>query len=512
MQINKFIKTVFPTEDKIEIPKTIETKKLEKTWKKVITGLEKDYRPKTKIAESKVEKLKKDEERIDNEKLNIQRQKIQADNDLKQSKEEDKKILEKIIGKYRGDKLAKEIGRLNELPIESLILVGGKKSKKKSNDELIIGHGQEWVVVHPGVDEEVETPRATISDGSNGFDEVSDIQEEPSHIHHHTAASLSNDYFTTTLGNHINGATAFRVAEDEMAESKKDSNNPNKDLPYLVIFTKPLKTEKPDDEELKRYNGLEKIRVKGLGNKDIGRFIIIINLSDMSRNQGLKAFNLDLVADEDYDHACIHSGRVCLGSRADTYDRLAKNYQIFDMVDLVLDLLVSTTVSGPYIDWPQWFKRATKPTVSFTNKRIKNFFKGNYDDVLGSLVNGSISYSGIPQSAYTTPSESISPNGLTGYQGWDPVVSDTETGRRQMIEMEMRRHIEQTREAMERQRNQYTQLQSQMYSAVDPIQYGGGSGSGGGLIAAGGGGGGASQSPVDVSPEISAIDRLLGRQ
>lgn len=440
MKIDTFIKTVFPTEEAVVVPTKIETKKLEKTWKKVITNLEKDYGPKTKQAKQNIERLKHDEEELDNRKLNIQRQKLQAVGELKQSQEEDKKVLEKIIGKYQGDKLAKEISRLNELPIESLVLVGNKPKKQDVPDVA-----NESVPAEEGV-ERITPPEDPLSSLTVSGSTTTDYSR--------LIAGANNSYVQTLSGN---WSAISPTATNAHTYREKISDKDAEKLPCLVIFTKPLKTEKPTNDELTHFSGIKKLQIKSWGGKDIGRYIIIINLANMNRGEGLRAFNLDKIVDDQYDHACVSNGSVCLGSRSGTYDKLAKNYQIFDMVDLIFDLLLSVTTarpySNPYIEWKQWLERVETIKPKFNFERIKRYFNGHDDSrPIGrnEVISEAAAYASVP-----------APN----YGGWAPASAESDIAasseQRAIIEAEMRSHLQAARDAYDNQRQSYQTLQYQ---------------------------------------------------
>lgn len=325
MKIDNFISSCFPSKNNLVLPKNNDLPKLKKTWGKVIDDFTKDFGPKTKEAKNIIEKAKKKEEEIENERLKVQRIKIDAENKLRLAEEEDQKNLQKILSKYQGENLEKELNRLGELPIESLTLV--------EKDEKF-----------------VESP-------------VADTLRV-------NATAITYSANTPSEGPYYSPRESEEV---EISKSKK-----HKPLPWLVIFTQPLKTLPPTDEELKHFKLVKRRQIKSWAGRDIGRFVILLDLENLNRSH-LTVYNLDKQTDDIYDHACINEGSVCFGNRSESYDLLAKKYQIFDMVDMIFDLLQSVATARPYsyphCEWDKWFERSEKIDTEKVYEKIKSILK-----------------------------------------------------------------------------------------------------------------------------------------
>lgn len=336
MKIDNFISSCFPNKNNLVLPQNKDLPELKKTWGKVIDDFTKDFGPKTKEAKNIIDKAKKREEEIENERIKVQRIKIDAENKLKTAEEEDKKNLQKILNKYQGENLEKELDRLTELPIESLSLV--EKDEKYVEDQTPSPHN-------------ISATMSAITYSANGF-----------------------------IG--YDSGMDNRTAEPrESSEESAEESQPVKKhvpLPWLVIFTKPLKTLPPTDEELKNFKLLKRKQIKSWADRDIGRFVILIDLENLSRSH-LAVYNLDKQTDDIYDHACINEGSVCFGNRADSYDSLGKKYQIFDMVDMIFDLLQSVATARPYsyphCEWDKWFERSESIKTEDVYEKVKNFLK-----------------------------------------------------------------------------------------------------------------------------------------
>ena len=225
MKIDNFIDSCFPNKDSLTLPKTKEIAELKKTWGEVIDNFSKDYGPKTKEAKNSIKKATKKEQELENERIKIQRQKLDAENKLKLAEEEDKKTLEKILKKYAGDNLSKELDRLNDLPIESITLI--------EKDEKL-------------VPTRIENPQWEIQE--NG-DIVTSI----------TTSANTLRYVGVDPG--YNDPTA-EPREQEPLEETCEKLEEHKPLPWLVIFTSPLKTLPPTDEELKHFKFFKRAQIK----------------------------------------------------------------------------------------------------------------------------------------------------------------------------------------------------------------------------------------------------------
>lgn len=422
MKVDKFIETCF-SDKEVKIPKINETTKLAKTWEKIIVDLKQDYGPKTKEVKRTLIGLTHDEQRIDNEKLNVRRRKIEAENNLKQSQLEDEKVLKKILGKYQGKKLFEEISRLNELPIESLVLVNKVKKPKVSSDGLFRDHNFPPIASSPSSS---PTGRVISSTTATG---------------------------TTTLGTTHEWMTYNPTTMEEIEPVPSENSIKTSELPFLVIITKSLKTEIPSKEELQVFSLFKRLEIKSWGDREIGRFMIILDLEGISRDRGLRIFNLEKIADGNYDHACISNSSVCLGNRSSTFDKLGKNYQIFDMIDLLFDYLVSVTtarpVSSPYIEWDKWFDRVKPVTKSFNEARIKAFLNGGNSTGVGSITNllDSVAYTSWDGG---TPTTTASPYASVSGSRFDPLSRDPLRGTEEMATHEMRRHLDELRREQER--------------------------------------------------------------
>jgi len=147
---------------------------------------------------------------------------------------------------------------------------------------------------------------------------------------------------------------------------------PNKKLPAFIIMTDPLKIEELPEEELKKRGDIKII--KELFNKEIGRFIMIINPYNIEK---FKVFNFDFISDDEYDHPCIDSGNVCFGNKSLVFKKIFEDFNFFDCIDLTIDLLISAVPNGPYIQWGTWFDGLEKIKKQEVIKSIKNEFEDN---------------------------------------------------------------------------------------------------------------------------------------
>lgn len=135
-------------------------------------------------------------------------------------------------------------------------------------------------------------------------------------------------------------------------------------FPELLLITDMLKIEK-------------KRGYKDLASKEIGQFAIRLNFSEEKHGKGIRVVNLTRRTDEIYDHPCIKNNLsdltdhgICFGNITKRVTLAWKERRFFDVLDLLLDLIVSPSVASPFIDWQPFFDRGEKPPARAIKKLL----------------------------------------------------------------------------------------------------------------------------------------------
>lgn len=166
----------------------------------------------------------------------------------------------------------------------------------------------------------------------------------------------------------------------------------------IGIITKTLKLDSIDSYSTNKY--LEKgdlRRAKENQGREIGSFFIDLQfISDMTR---IRIYNLDYISDN-YNHPFIDEGELCSGNMGNKLDKACRDKNVINILDIIIELLVTPFGHNGFISWERWFKYLKKRPKEEIAQILK--FKGEsieYSDDEESSFSR-LSFPSLPPSAW----------------------------------------------------------------------------------------------------------------
>jgi hypothetical protein len=128
----------------------------------------------------------------------------------------------------------------------------------------------------------------------------------------------------------------------------------------IYFYTKPLKLDilRQEIEDDDYDDETDKKRTEEFYNQYAGRKLgqYIIAWTFNSNGSFFRIFNATNRALTSYDHMCVSSTDVCFGSATGLIDKLKKEFDIYGVLETVIDFLINPYSSNPYCSWKRFFE------------------------------------------------------------------------------------------------------------------------------------------------------------
>ena len=184
-----------------------------------------------------------------------------------------------------------------------------------------------------------------------------------------------------------------KIVEMNKMEKEKLGDKRKKQIEGWTKKLKTLPIEKIVAKNNKLLITTKELKVNGLGgmpkhlepdvwkkikNQEIGKFIIFIDFTDPNPATLLNRVdirNLSYLASDDYSHPFIDKGAICFGEASQIFIEIINTSNYFDIIEFLLDFLVSPLDDEAFIDWESWLSEKEERTPTDVKKIMDEFTK-----------------------------------------------------------------------------------------------------------------------------------------